>query len=84
MTQEKLWCDLQTDVERIEFLQSGRACETGIIAPAIVNDIIAQYRKLQAVKQVLTSAFEPDHCNHEVRNFAERVGHAIESIPIEE
>lgn len=36
----KLWCDLKTDQERVEFLRSGRAWETGIIAQAMVKEII--------------------------------------------
>ena len=40
----KLWSDLKTDKERIEFLQSGRAWETGIIAQAIVKDIIEVFK----------------------------------------
>ena len=35
----KLWSDLNTDQERVEFLLSGRADATGIIAPAIVEDV---------------------------------------------
>jgi hypothetical protein len=47
---QKLWCDLVSDEERIAFLESGAACDTGIIAPAMVGDIIALYRKLQAAQ----------------------------------
>jgi len=36
---DKLWCDMQTDSERVEFLRSGRAWETGIIAQAIVEEV---------------------------------------------
>lgn len=36
---KKLWCDLKNDKERVEFLRSGRAWETGIIAKAIVNEV---------------------------------------------
>lgn len=36
---KKLWSDLRNDTERVEFLLSGRAHETGIIAPAIVDDV---------------------------------------------
>ena len=35
-----LWCDLKTDEERIAFLESGRAHATGIIAPAMVDEIV--------------------------------------------
>jgi len=36
----KLWCDLKDDKERIEFLKSGRAWETGIAARSIIPDLI--------------------------------------------
>ena len=39
----KLWSDLNNDQERVEFLLSGRAVETGIIAPAIVEDVAAAF-----------------------------------------
>ena len=41
---EKLWADLQTVDEQIEFLESGRARETGIIAAAIVQDVANAFR----------------------------------------
>jgi hypothetical protein len=44
----KLWCDLEIDSERVEFLLSGRACDTGIIAPVMVGEIVTLYRRIQA------------------------------------
>lgn len=41
----KLWKDLNTDTERAEFIECGRAWETGIIAKAIENDLAQAYRK---------------------------------------
>lgn len=41
----KLWCDLKTDKERVEFLRSGRAHETGIIAKAIVEDVAQAFER---------------------------------------
>ena len=35
----KLWCDLKTDQERADFLRSGRAWETGIVASEIQDEI---------------------------------------------
>ena len=35
----RLWCELKRDKEKAEFLRSGRAVETGIIAQAIVDDV---------------------------------------------
>jgi len=43
-----LWCDLQTDRERLEFIQSGRAVDTGIIAQAMVTDLVEVYRRIDA------------------------------------
>jgi hypothetical protein len=34
------WPDLKTDEERIEFLESGRAYETGLVSQTIVQDLI--------------------------------------------
>jgi hypothetical protein len=50
--EKKLWCHLKSDEERVEFLQCGRAWETGIIANAIVKDIIDVYtfRIIESVK----------------------------------
>lgn len=41
-----LWCDLKTNQEKADFLRSGRAVETGIIAPAIVEDIARAFEEL--------------------------------------
>ncbi|MFO7970172.1 MAG: hypothetical protein R6U40_00310 [Desulfobacterales bacterium] len=35
----KLWDDLATDAERVDFLRSGRAWKTGIIAESVVEDV---------------------------------------------
>jgi len=37
---DELWSDLSTNRERIEFLKSGRAVSTGIIAPSVVPEIL--------------------------------------------
>ena len=83
---QKLWCDLKTDCERIEFLESGRACETGIIAPAMVGFVVAQYRRLQAVREAieLETQFSWLSDSDEVRSFAEKIGHVIDSIQEED
>ena len=44
--ENKLWCDLKTDKERLEFLKSGRAIATGIVAPAMVKDLVNVYERL--------------------------------------
>jgi len=44
----KLWSDLETDKERIEFLQTGRGVETGIIAPVMIDEVIKLLQLRQA------------------------------------
>ena len=41
-----LWCDLQTDRERLEFIRSGLASDTGILARAMVEDLVEVYRRI--------------------------------------
>ena len=41
-----LWGDLKTDRERLEFIESGRAVDTGILAPAMVEDLAGVYRRI--------------------------------------
>ena len=48
-----LWCDLQTDEERIEFLESGRACVTGIIASSLVEDVAHAFRCKIAIRRAI-------------------------------
>lgn len=40
-----LFCDLKTDEEKAEFFLSGRACETGIIAPSVAVDVALAYQR---------------------------------------
>ena len=46
-----LWCDCETDEEKAVFVKSGRAVDTGIIAPAIsyeVGRMLAQSVRMKA------------------------------------
>ena len=46
-----LWCDCETDEEKAVFVKSGRAVDTGIIAPAISQEIgqmLAQSVRMKA------------------------------------
>jgi len=43
-----LWGDLQSDRERLEFIRSGLAVDTGILAPAMVEDLVEVYRRIDA------------------------------------
>ena len=66
MNQKLLWCDLQSDEDRILFLESGAACDTGIIAPVMVGEIIALYRKLQAAQSeidLIYSSGQDERCD---------------------
>jgi hypothetical protein len=41
----KLWGDLKTNAEKIEFIRCGRCWETGILARSLENEIIALLEK---------------------------------------
>jgi len=58
---ELLWGDLQTNRERLEFIESGRAVDTGILAPAMVEDLVEVYRRIDAAVKALQ-----DIMRHEV------------------
>lgn len=59
---KKLWCDLKTDQEKAEFLRSGRAWDTGIIAEAIVEEVAEafQFRADNSVVSDINSNFNKD------------------------
>jgi len=40
----KLWCDLKTDQEKAEFLRSGKACGSGIIAEEIQKEVAEAFQ----------------------------------------
>jgi len=60
-----LWGDLQSDRERLEFIESGRAVDTGILAPAMVKDLAGVYRRLQDA--------DPDNLKQQVRKAVGRL-----------
>ena len=43
-----LWCDLRTDCERLEFIRSGLASDTGILARAMIEDLVEVYQRIDA------------------------------------
>lgn len=53
---KKLWGDLSSDEERVAFLESGEAVETGIIAPAIVEDVTNAFKAKIAIKNCVNWA----------------------------
>lgn len=63
----KLFCDLKTDEEKANFFLTGRGYETGIVAPAIQNDVAMAYhrcaeyaKEVKALKAMLADAPQPD------------------------
>lgn len=72
----KPWCDLQNDEDRIRFLESGAAFDTGIIAPAMVSEIL--YRKIQAAKNEINLIYS--NGQNEQYNAAAQIETAINSI----
>ncbi len=40
----KLWCDLKTDQEKADFLRSGKAWDTGIIARGIEKEVAEAFQ----------------------------------------
>ena len=50
---KQLFCDCKTDEGKANFFLSGRAVETGIVAPAISNDVaMAYYRCAEFQKEI--------------------------------
>jgi hypothetical protein len=66
---ELLWGDLQTDRERLAFIESGRAVDTGILAQAMVEDLIEVYRRIDAA--------DPGNLKQQVRDAVRR----LEDLP---
>ena len=48
---KQLFCDCKTDKEKCNFFLSGRAVETGVIAPAISNDVAMAYHRCAEFKK---------------------------------
>ena len=47
----RLFCDCKTDEEKSNFFLSGMAVETGVIAPAISNDVAMAYHRCAQFKK---------------------------------
>lgn len=47
----RLFCDCKTDEEKSNFFLSGRAVESGVIAPALVNDVAMAYHRCAEFKK---------------------------------
>lgn len=55
---EKVWGDLSTDTEKAEFIQSGRALETGIIAKSIELDVANAFKRANDMAEIKVVARE--------------------------
>lgn len=53
-----LWSDLTDDEERVAFLESGRAWETGIIAPVMVDEIINAFKCCMVMRREIEGLLE--------------------------
>ena len=47
----RLFCDCKTDEEKSNFFLSGMAVETGVISPAISNDVAMAYHRCAQFKK---------------------------------
>ena len=47
----RLFCDCKTDEEKSNFFLSGKAVETGVIAPAISNEVAMAYHRCAQFKK---------------------------------
>ncbi|MBK6587964.1 MAG: hypothetical protein IPG22_06575 [Acidobacteria bacterium] len=54
----KLFCDCKTDEEKSNFFLSGRGVETGVIAPAISNEVAMAFHRCFEFKKQLDAALE--------------------------
>lgn len=51
-----LWSDLETDEERIAFIECGRAYDTGIIAPVMQDEIVRALKCRIAIQNCIDYA----------------------------
>ena len=54
----KLFCDCKTDEEKSNFFLSGQGVETGIIAPAISNEVAMAFHRCFEFEKQLSEAYE--------------------------
>jgi len=52
----KLFCDCKTDEEKSNFFLSGRGVETGVIAPAISNEVAMAFHRCFEFEKQLAAA----------------------------
>lgn len=69
-----LWCDLNTDEERILFLESGRAYETGIMAPVMIDEVVKAIKCRIAIKNCI------DYANNRESEWGSRAESAFQFL----
>jgi hypothetical protein len=69
-----LWSDLESDEERVAFLESGRAYETGIIAPVMVDEIVKAIKCRIAINNCI------DYANNRETEWGSRAESAFEFL----
>jgi hypothetical protein len=66
---DALWDDCETDFERFDFLLSGRACETGIIAQSIQSEVAMAFRfRAEIMQERANQSLKADRqvCDHSI------------------
>ena len=56
--ENSLWCDCETDDERVEFLRSGRAWDTGTIAPPLVDAMADLFERARNAEKEIVEGKE--------------------------
>lgn len=69
-----LWSELETDEERIAFLTSGRAYDTGIVAPVMTEEIVQALRCRIAIKNCI------DYANNRETEWGSRAESAFQFL----
>jgi len=68
----KLFCDCKTDEEKSNFFLSGKGVETGIIAPAISNEVaMAFHRCFEFEKQLAACERQRDELKADAERYQE-------------
>ena len=69
-----LWCDCDTDQEKLELLTSGRAWETGIIAKSLEIEV-ANYinYKIESEKEILELRKQNSQLKSEIKQLKQQI-----------
>lgn len=74
---EALWSDCETDMERFQFLMSGRAFETGILAKAIQNEVALAFNYRAQMMACKSSPNVPVDLRRQAFDAGERYGEGM-------